>query len=462
MKNINRIFNPTLLFAGVALILSSFFFSCEDDKNNPLEEKFVVSQIDLHVTNNLPLLIGKDSLIQFSVYPENATNKNVIWKSLNPELVTVTNNGLISAKGLGKTTIIIQPEVGYAATAKIDVEVLDKILFPTKLEITNTELEIYATMALQLDAVFSPANVTYNTLKWTSENPAIATVTDKGLVKGISAGKVKITAQTIDGSNVKATVEVTIKETIAAQDITINANPDDLGVYEVYPLDYTLMPSDATPATVNWKSSNPSIVSIEEGILTAHATGTVTITATPSGIEDKKVEIEVTVVNGKVCDDFRYMPSNVYTPSHGATSKLEDGKLIVNYASGGKRSDLARNGGGYIDIDTYPIIAVKMKTPATENDKFWFNLDFYSSELGVGVTNNRDLEKNTFHTTDGARVAYSRMLQDKFKGGPKKISIFQVKMGTDASVATGYDVYWIRTFKTVEDLKAFLGDELVP
>ena len=63
---------------------------------------------------------------------------------------------------------------------------------------------------VQLSAQILPWNVSNNTLTWTSSNPSVATVDEKGLVRGISQGTAVITATSVLDSTKSASCTVTI------------------------------------------------------------------------------------------------------------------------------------------------------------------------------------------------------------------------------------------------------------
>lgn len=76
-----------------------------------------------------------------------------------------------------------------------------------------------------LYASISPANATNQKLKWSTSDKKIATVTQKGKVKGKKAGTATITVAAKDGSGLKATCKVTVivsKETTTSQSTTSN------------------------------------------------------------------------------------------------------------------------------------------------------------------------------------------------------------------------------------------------
>ena len=63
-----------------------------------------------------------------------------------------------------------------------------------------------------------PRDAKNQTLSFVSENPRIATVDNNGNVRGVSAGKVKITATATDGSNVSQVAYVCLLYTSDAAD----------------------------------------------------------------------------------------------------------------------------------------------------------------------------------------------------------------------------------------------------
>ena len=76
--------------------------------------------------------------------------------------------------------------------------------------------------------------------------------------------------------------------TIVFNDIaSIFIKPSSIGlkVNDKQTLSVSIMPEDASDKTINWVSSNPSVVSIDEnGFVTAKAIGSATITATTSNL----------------------------------------------------------------------------------------------------------------------------------------------------------------------------------
>ncbi|MBO7301333.1 MAG: Ig domain-containing protein, partial [Bacteroidaceae bacterium] len=127
---------------------------------------------------------------------------------------------------------------------------------------------------LQLTATVQPDNATYKTVAWKTSDKAVATV-ENGLVKGVGAGTATITAISDEKT---ATCEVTVKN-IPVTDITISKNNATLIIGETLTLTAVVSPDNATDKTVTWKSSEATIATVENGVVTAVAVGEATITA---------------------------------------------------------------------------------------------------------------------------------------------------------------------------------------
>ena len=107
-------------------------------------------------------------------------------------------------------------------------------------------------------------------VKWSSSDDSVASVSKKGVVTGNRAGSAVITAKA--GKS-----EFTV--TVYVYDLTIALDHATLDLYEgdQHELDVLLT---AVGRPVVWTSSDDSVATVEEGVVTAVAPGTATITAT--------------------------------------------------------------------------------------------------------------------------------------------------------------------------------------
>lgn len=99
----------------------SFFFIEEMDA-------VLVSDIILDLTD-LSINIGDSLQLSAKIYPEDATNKSLYWHSTDPNIVSVDENGMITAIREGEANIIVNSADGNAeATCRVTVTSLVSIL----------------------------------------------------------------------------------------------------------------------------------------------------------------------------------------------------------------------------------------------------------------------------------------------------------------------------------------------
>ena len=235
-----------------------------------------VESVSLDKTN-ITLTEGDSETLTATVYPDNATNKNVSWKSSNTSVATV-NNGVVTALKAGTATITVTTEDG-GKTATCQVTVNARIYNVESVSLDKTNITLPEGDSETLIATVYPDNATNKNVSWKSSNTSVATV-NNGVVTAIKAGTATITVTTEDGSKT-ATCQVTVKaKQINVAYINIDQDSVHLKEGESILLTVTVYPSNATNKNVNWTSSNVKVASVSsEGKVTAIKSGVATITA---------------------------------------------------------------------------------------------------------------------------------------------------------------------------------------
>ena len=235
-----------------------------------------VESVSLDRTS-ITLTEGDSQTLTATVYPSNATNKKVSWKSSNTSVATVSN-GKVSALKAGTATITVTTEDG-GKTATCQVKVNAKVYKVESVSLDKTSITLTEGSSQTLTATVSPSNATNKNVSWKSSNTSVATVSN-GVVTAIKAGTATITVTTEDGSKT-ATCQVTVKaKQINVTSIRIDQNSVDLKEGESILLTVTVYPSNATNKNVSWTTSNYEVASVSsEGKVTAIKSGVATITA---------------------------------------------------------------------------------------------------------------------------------------------------------------------------------------
>jgi len=222
-----------------------------------------------------------------NVLPENATNKAVTWESDDEDLITVDENGLVTSYSTtGSAYIIVTTEDGnYTAECEVTVEEkpIDYVAV-TGVTLDEEAITLIAAGETQtLTATVEPSDATDKSVIWTSSNPEVATVVN-GVVTAVANGEAIITVTTANGGYTD-TCSVTVNiptgaVTVPVTGVALDKDTLSLKVGNTAALTATVAPDNATNKAVTWASSNESVATVANGVVTAVAKGTATITVT--------------------------------------------------------------------------------------------------------------------------------------------------------------------------------------
>ena len=161
------------------------------------KEPVIVTGISVD-KNKVNMITGSKVKIIPTVKPANATNKRVVWKSVNTSVAKVDNNGVITAVGAG-TTKVTATTLDNSKTSEITVVVsneainVQSITFDKKSDIVTTD-----TSKIVLIPTIKPENATNQNLTWSSTNIKVASVKD-GVVTIRGEGETTILATSSNG-----------------------------------------------------------------------------------------------------------------------------------------------------------------------------------------------------------------------------------------------------------------------
>ena len=183
---------------------------------------------------------------------------------------------------------------------------------------TLPTLYIVKGKTVTLPVAVQPYNATNKGASWNSANAAVATVDAKtGKVKGVSVGNTTITVTTSDGKKTAKCKVYVVANANPLKSLTITPNKaTGMVVGKTLQVKTTLKPAKATGIVPTYKSSKPSVASIDKsGVITALKTGKTTITVAAGG---KKQTFVLTV--GKV------LPTSIATVK---TASVSVGKKLT-------------------------------------------------------------------------------------------------------------------------------------
>ena len=153
------------------------------------------------------------------------------------------------------------------------------------LNMPTATLKVGETVTLK--ASVKPDDASDKTVTWSTSDASIATV-NNGVVTAKKVGRATISAKARDE---EATCAITVEATPVTS-VTLDKATASLEVGETVTLTATVKPDDATDKTVKWSTSDGSVATVSNGVVTAVKIGTITISAKAG---DKEATCAVTV-----------------------------------------------------------------------------------------------------------------------------------------------------------------------
>lgn len=238
------------------------------------------------------------------------------------EVVEVTQQGVVTPKNPGSTQITVIDKAHPQVKAICNVTVKAAEIKVEEVKLIPDSKVIDMEQSFTLTAVIVPENAENKTLTYVSSDPAVAAVTEEGLVTGIKPGKTVITATAANG--VKGECAVTVAEETW---VYLSSSEMTLVVGEEKTLTATVTPENAPDKTVTWTSSDPEVATVEDGKVTGIKEGKAVITASANG---KSAECKVTVEPDVVDFDITISPVESKVLTRGLQQD-KSVKLIATY-----------------------------------------------------------------------------------------------------------------------------------
>ena len=459
-------------------------------------------------SRTLPMIKGESIQLEFTTVPEDLseiTFPEMKWEPSDESVITVDESGLVTAVKAGEANITISPvTVNTLASATLHIKVVETAVPATGIEITSDATmtkdglpACYIGETMTLTAAITPAEATYRSVLWSSGDEAVATVDPiSGVVTGVSVGKVTITATALDAENpATKTFDIYVDQIIMPLGIRFTDAPEADDIFSMSDLNYTVdfetNPSECTLSQITWTSSDETVATVENGVVTFKKYGSVRISAIcPEDGEAgdgfaKSAEFTLNIPAGYYNDVFADENNLLWDrANNGQTVTWKEGGKenyveIIPYQQNATkaRGDFKRTQTTYISKD-FPIICfrfddfvdmgiegiskrnINLDTSGNTEDGTKFSGNF-------GGSNNK--WKKKYLCSDGSAIfVYDLDTQNFATGGAfpdgtvGTFSTFQIKYADietapDAS-SLMYRFFWFKTFASEADLNAFLTE----
>lgn len=325
----------------------------------------------------VPIAMCRSSLTtyvgcQYAFWVSGASNPT--WKSSNTALATIDSNGVMTAKAAGTLTITASSG-GEDTTCKVTLKK------GTSTGVTYSKLTMTKGTTFTLKAKSAVSG-------WFSSNTNVATVSN-GVVTAKSVGYTTVSAYNTSGSSTCLIQVVEKSSAPASSKITMCRST--LTTY--VGCKYVFWQKGASNPT--WKSSNTSVATIDtNGVMTAKAAGTVTITASEGS---DSASCKVTLKNG-TSTGISYSSTGI-TMTKGTTFKLTAKAAVQGWFSSNTNVATVSGGTvtakavGYTTISAYNasgsstcLVCVKEPAAPVTSATGYINTDGVNLRSGAGTS----------------------------------------------------------------------------
>ena len=236
----------------------------------------LVQSISLNATQK-ELIIGDSFAFTATAMPENATNRNVIWKLVSGDAISLSNTGVIQAKKVGEALVRVEAADGSGIKAECKVVVKPRLVQAISLNATQKHLIIGDSFTLT--ATLSPENATNRNVIWKLVSGNAISLSNTGVIQAKKVGEALVRAEAADGSGVSAACKVVVKPRLV-QEISLKLEKDTVAVGEHFTVTADVLPKNATNSTLQWSVSDPLLLKhLGAGSFETLKTGSATITA---------------------------------------------------------------------------------------------------------------------------------------------------------------------------------------
>ena len=260
---------------------------------------------------NVALKSGREYQLDYQLYPETTSEKNVYFESSDPFVMEVNEvTGYVTAKKEGEAYVVIKSKNDNSVVDSTKVVVADTLVPAEQIVLSSEKLvfDLSNVSSKLLKVSIEPENASNKKFDFYSGDDSIAVVDENGYVTPVGFGRTKINVTTKDGS-LKASCEVVVtdsknkqvyfedvdnKKIVYPYAIELETNYLRLKPETSRKVGFTLLPPDVTEDVVSWISADSKIATVKDGVVEGKTIGTTTITAITVNDLVAKLTVEVT------------------------------------------------------------------------------------------------------------------------------------------------------------------------
>ncbi len=261
-----------------------------------LKDRVFDKELIFKVDENIEIKIGNNELIKYELNEE----LNIFWESEN-ESVAKVNNGVVTGVGLGSTNIkatIEKKKQKTTRVTKVSTYYGDKESNLNEIIVPEGELFITKGDSYEIPISYNPNNGYIKSIEYNVTNSNIVDFDGKVIAKEVGETTITITVNNnisksiivnVIGNKINPVFSKKVENVIVNKEsITLNPN-------KTQQIDYEVEPSNSFIKSIKWESSNPSIATVDDGVVLAKSLGEAIIKLTINDEITKEIKVIVNI-----------------------------------------------------------------------------------------------------------------------------------------------------------------------
>lgn len=243
-------------------IATADFYVTEGVKSISLDKDSVVAQMALQ----------KFQLTETVLPATDGVDTSVTWATLDPNVVTVDQNGLVTFVKPGETYVSVTSNADTSKVAYCKFLITQQV---NSIKMDYDKVTMNVGEEFRLSALISPDSATNKNVIWSTSNDKVVKVDKTGLLTAIGSGTATVIAQTEDGGYIDMT-NVTVLQPV--KEIKLSETEMSVKKGTILWLSATILPETSNNKKIKWSSSDTSLATVDQtGKVTTLKVGTVTI-----------------------------------------------------------------------------------------------------------------------------------------------------------------------------------------
>ena len=269
--------------------------ACAGNKNSSSVQKAVYLISEMEDTDGIlkikrstwNLLAGNTEQFEYTLYRSDGQNEVELY-SLNEDVVSVDENGKMSANGVGSTQIFaITSDYKYADYCTVNVT-SDEVEV-TGIKLDNSVYFVAPNEQTEIEAQVEPYNATHQDINWTSSDSDVASVDEDGTVTAKEYGTAYLRGYSYTGNCYVDCAVVVAEPSVELNDTAIAVEKGKTYKEDVYT-------TGNLTQKFTWSSADQTIATVDQnGLIKGIAEGQTTVSYTSEdGVYKKDLIVIVT------------------------------------------------------------------------------------------------------------------------------------------------------------------------